>query len=355
MANPAIRMDPATIVVVDDDPVALAVLEDIIGGMPATTAVAFGDPAEALGWCQACTPDVILTDYQMPGMDGLALLERLRAEQHLVHVPIMVVTALNDREVRCRALGMGANDYLTKPLDPTEAAARIHNMVLVHQAQQGLEIRSHELALQVRLATAGLMEREREVILRLGRAAEYRDWESSAHTVRVAHYSRAIAEGCGLTEAEQERIFLTAPMHDVGKIGIPDRILLKAGRLEPAEFEIMKQHTLIGHRILADSKSELLQYAAVIARSHHERIDGTGYPDGLRGEAIPLCSQIVAVADIFDAMTSRRPYQPACTTDQAVTYLRRCSGRVLDRTCVEAFLRALPAMLETRERFRDAA
>jgi putative two-component system response regulator len=155
-----------------------------------------------------------------------------------------------------------------------------------------------------------------------------------------------------LPEWETERLFLAAPMHDVGKIGIPDRILLKPGRLDPDELKIMRDHTVIGERILGGSKSELLQYAAVIARSHHERIDGTGYPDGLKGEAIPLSCRIVAVADVFDAMTSKRPYQEAATVDAAITYIKAGAGTQLEAKCVEVFLTALPQVLEIKDRFQ---
>ena len=353
MANEAQRMDPASIVVVDDDPIALGLMEEIIARIPGSSAITFSDPGEALGWCQASTPDVIVSDYQMPEMNGLQLLGHLRAEQSLSNVPIMMVTTVGDREIRHRALELGATDFLGKPLDPTEVTSRIKNMILVHQAQRGASARAHELAFQVSLATATLKEREREVILRLARAAEYRDWQSSAHTMRVAHFCRIIAWRRDLPDWEVERLFLSAPMHDVGKIGIPDRILLKPGRLDPDELKIMRQHTVIGQSILAESQSELLQYAAVIARSHHERIDGTGYPDGLKGDQIPLSSRIVAVADVFDAMTSKRPYQEPATVDAALTYIKAGAGTQLETESVDAFMAALPQILETRDRFQD--
>ncbi|MEO8090888.1 MAG: HD domain-containing phosphohydrolase, partial [Gemmatimonadales bacterium] len=183
--------------------------------------------------------------------------------------------------------------------------------------------------------------------------AGHRDWESSAHTMRVAHYCRIMAWRRGVAEWETERLFLAAPMHDDGKIGIPDHILLKPGRLTPEELQIMRQHTVIGQRILGGSKSELLQYAAVIARTHHERINGTGYPDGLKSDQIPLSSRIVAVADVFDAMTSKRPYQEPATVEAAVTYIKAGAGTQLETECVDAFLAALPQILETRDRFKD--
>ena len=353
MSNDATKMEPATIVVVDDDPIALGLMEEIIGRIPGSSAITFNDPGEALGWCQVSQPDVIVSDYQMPEMDGLQLLGHLRADARLGSVPIMMVTSVGDREIRHRALEMGATDFLGKPLDASEVTARIRNMILVHQAQKGVTTRAQELAFQVSLATATLKEREREVIIRLSRAAEYRDWESSAHVMRVAHFCRIIARRRGMSEWEQERLFLAAPMHDVGKIGIPDRILLKPGRFTPDELTIMRQHTVIGHRILSDSSSELLQYAAIMAKTHHERVDGTGYPDGLKGERIPLGSRILAVADVFDAMTSRRPYQEPSTVDQAMTYVKAGAGTQFEPESVDAFLVGLPQILETRERFKD--
>jgi putative two-component system response regulator len=217
-----------------------------------------------------------------------------------------------------------------------------------------MSVRAQELAFQVSLATTTLQEREREVVFRLARAAEYRDWESGAHIMRVAHSCRIIARRRGLDQFEQDRLYLAAPMHDVGKIGIPDRILLKPGKLEPDEFTIMKQHTVIGHRILSDSTSELLQFAAIIARTHHERIDGTGYPDGLKGDKIPLASRILSVADVFDAITSDRPYQKAASVDFALGYLQQNAGTQFEAECVEAFLAGLSDIVEARNKFQDA-
>ena len=347
------QMEPATIVIVDDDPVALGIMDEIVSRIPGSSAVAFSEARDALDWCRASTPDVIVSDYQMPDMDGLDFLWRLRQEQRLEHVPVMIVTAASETAVRHRALEMGANDFLSKPLDGAEVACRIKNMVLVHQARRDLSVRAQELAFQVSLATATLQEREREVVFRLARAAEYRDWESGTHIMRVASFCRIIARGRGLDPFEQERLALAAPMHDVGKIGIPDRILLKPGKLEPEEFTIMKQHTVIGHRILSDSSSELLQYAAVIARTHHERMDGAGYPDGLKGDQIPLASRILSVADVFDAITSERPYQKAASVGFAVGYLQQNVGTQFDGDCVAAFMAGFSEIVEARDRFQD--
>ncbi len=339
---------PSTVVMVDDDIVALALLEEVVSGIPGVEIITFEDPVEALEYCQVASPDLIISDYQMSGLDGLELLTRLRAEASLASVPIMIVTAMADREVRQRALELGANEFLSKPLDAAEIVARIRNMILVRQSQQTLEVRAQELAFQVRLGLAAMAERERELVMRLSRAAEFRDWESGAHVTRMAHYCRTIAERMELPRPEQDLLFLAAPMHDVGKIGIPDHILLKACRLDEDEFAIMKQHTTIGHQILADSKSELLQLAATIAHTHHERFDGQGYPRGLSGEAIPLASRILSLADVFDALMSQRPYKAAWTLDAALSTMRKGRDSQFDPQCFDAFLDSLEQIEATR-------
>ncbi|MEO8199382.1 MAG: HD domain-containing phosphohydrolase [Gemmatimonadota bacterium] len=343
----------ASVVIVDDDVLALALLEEIVTGLPAVEVTTFTDPHNALAYCQVSSPDVIISDYQMPEMDGLTLLARLREEPALVTVPIMIVTAMTDREVRHRALELGASDFLSKPFDAAEIIARIRNMILLHRAQQVLEVRAQELAFQVRLATATLSDREQEVVMRLSRAAEFRDWESGAHITRMAHYSRIIAATLGQSKSEQDLLFLAAPMHDVGKIGIPDYILLKPSQLDDEEFGIMKQHTTIGHQILSESKSELLQLAATVALTHHERFDGKGYPRGIAGEDIPISSRILCLADVFDALVSERPYKTAWTSEAALRSMSNGRGTHFDPECYDAFTASIAAIQETRLSFPD--
>jgi putative two-component system response regulator len=266
-----------------------------------------------------------------------------------------MVTASQDVEIRHRALENGANDFLIKPIDKIEFLARTRNMLELRRATMALQSRASWLAAEVNKATAELRAREQETILLLCRASEYRDPETGAHIQRMAHYSCLIAAELGMSAEEQAFILNAAPMHDIGKVGTPDHILLKPGRLNAEELLIMRQHALIGYNILKSSEAAMLQLAAVIAYAHHERFDGSGYPNGLAGEAIPLVGRIVAVADVFDALTSVRPYKLAWTLEEARSFLVENSGSHFDPQCVDALLRRWPAVLEIRERFRDAA
>jgi putative two-component system response regulator len=269
-------------------------------------------------------------------------------------VPILMVTTVQDREVRREAVSLGANDYLLKPLDAVEAGARIRNMLALRRSTVALARHAASLEVEVQRATEAITAREHEAIVRLARAAEFRDWETGAHIVRVAWYARLIARALELSPDHQDALFRAAPMHDVGKIGVPDYILLKPSGLDDAEFEIMKQHTVVGYRILAGSSSDLLQVAAEIALTHHERYDGTGYPDGRAGESIPLPGRIVAVADTFDALTSDRPYKSEWPTGLAAEYLRQNAGTRFDPQCVDGFLGAMEDVAEIRASFPDS-
>lgn len=343
----------ATIVLVDDDVLALEMLRDLVSSIPGTAVRAFGRPEEALEWCRAHQPDVVITDHVMPGLTGLELIRSLRAGPDTADVPVMMITATEDRGLRFRALESGASDVLGKPLDGAEVLARTRNMLAIRRGQRLLAERSQLLETEVRRATAEIVAREQETILRLSRAAEYRDWETGTHIVRVAWYARITARELGLSEAEQELLFRAAPMHDVGKIGVPDDILLKPGALDPAEFEIMKQHTVIGYRILGGSSSELLRVAADVALTHHERWDGAGYPDQRRDTGIPLCGRIVAVADSYDALTSRRPYKSSWPAELAWQFLATNAGTRFDPDCVAAFQRGRAEVEATRESFPE--
>lgn len=342
-----------TVVVVDDDAFGLTLLQTLVQGAGTVEARTFTDPHAALDWCRTHDADVVITDYEMPGMNGLELLAALRAEPRTRDVPIMMITAIEARDIRYRALEQGANDYLNKPLDAPEVRARVRNMLAVSQGQKALQRRSEQLAHEVRLATAEIVEREREIVLRLSRAAEFRDQETGSHIMRIAHFSVLLARAMGRPEEEQEQLFLAAPMHDVGKIGIPDQILLKPGRFDEAEFALMKQHTVIGHKILSGSASPLLQLAAEIALTHHERYDGAGYPHQRHGDEIPLAGRIVSVADVFDALMAVRPYKKAWTVDEAVGMIRVGRGKQFDPAVVDAFMAILPEIVATRERFSE--
>jgi len=296
---------------------------------------------------------MVLVDYMMPGMDGHEVVRRLRALPAARDVPIVMLTAANERSVRQKALELGATDFIAKPIEPSEVKARLSNLLALRRGHLRLKDRNVWLADEVRRATKTIADREEELILRLSRAAEFRDPETGAHIVRMAHFSRLIAQQLGLAEEDCELIQRAAPMHDVGKLGIPDGILLKPGRLDSAEMEIMRRHSRIGHSILDGSESKLIKLGAEIALTHHEKVDGGGYPSGLAGEAIPLPGRIVAVADVFDALTSERPYKLAWAPEQARAFLLENSGTHFDPNCITAFMAVWPEALEIRQRFAD--
>ena len=313
----------------------------------------FLDPRQALAACAVAMPDLVLVDYMMPDMDGHEYIAAMRAMPSAKEVPIVMVTAADERHVRHKALDLGATDFIAKPVDPNEVKARLRNLLALRRSHLRLQDRNLWLGQEVRKATQALIDREQELILRLAKAAEFRDPETGGHIQRMAHYSELIAANMGLSEEQRELILQAAPMHDVGKMGIPDGILLKPGKLDKDEFRVMKQHPEIGHTILKGSNSTLIQVAAEIALTHHEKWNGEGYPKGLAGEAIPLFGRIVAVADVFDALTSTRPYKRAWSMEQAVSFISDSSGSHFDPVCVNAFLADWGAVQAIRDRFQD--
>ncbi len=340
--------------IIDDNDMNLLLLEQIVLKTGDNLEVeTFLDPVEALARCKESMPDLVLVDYMMPGIDGHEVVRRLRAHPDAQDVPIVMVTAASERAVRQKALELGATDFIAKPLEPHEVKARLINLLALRRSHLHLRDRNLWLAEAVEEATKTIHDREEELIVRLSKAAEFRDPETGAHIVRIAHYSRLIAVTLGLAEEECDLIGRAAPMHDVGKLGIPDSILLKPGRLDAQEMEIMRQHSRIGHSILDGSASKLIRLGAEIALTHHEKFDGQGYPAGLVGEAIPLAGRIVAVADVFDALTSLRPYKPAWEMDKAREYIREGSAGHFDPQCVDAFMAAWDQVQRIHEQFVD--
>jgi response regulator RpfG family c-di-GMP phosphodiesterase len=341
------------VVIVDDTHINLVLMSRLMEKLEGVATVTFQSARAALDWCAANPWDLLVLDYMMPDINGLDFLAQLGHDAR-TRPPVLMVTASQDVEIRHRALENGANDFLIKPIDKVEFLARTRNMLDLRRATLALESRAAWLDSEVAKATAELRAREQETILLLCRASEYRDPETGAHIQRMAHYSCIIAAELGMSSEEQERILNAAPMHDIGKVGTPDHILLKPGRLNAQEMEVMRQHALIGYNILKSSAAKMLQLAAEIAYSHHERFDGTGYPNGLKGEAIPLAGRIVAVADVFDALTNVRPYKQAWSLEAARTFLLDNSGTHFDPQCVDALLRRWPAVLAVRARLDDS-
>lgn len=343
-----------TIVIVDDNPTNIAVIKHLVKRLPECESIDFEDSQEGLAWCQTHEFDMLIVDYMMPPPDGIHFIKALRALPAYEDVPILMITAAPESEVRYLALESGANDFLTKPIDKAEFLARSRNMLTLRRSQKLLAERAKSLEEAVGHAVELVHRREREIILRLSRAAEYRDPETGGHILRMAHYARLIAESLGLPHDEQQLILDAAPMHDVGKVATPDHILLKPGRLDPDELVIMQQHARIGYEILKDSHAELMQVAATIALSHHEKFDGSGYPRKLAGNAIPLHGRIVAIADVFDALTSARPYKKAWEIERAVAFMREQASRHFDPHCLEAFFSRFDTVLAIRARYADS-
>jgi len=344
-----------TVLIIDDSHINLTLIKALVLKLGEYTPVLFDHPLRALDWCREHVPDLVIVDYMMPDMDGLKFIAAFRALHGRDEIPVLMVTANDQKEVRYEALLGGANDFLTKPIDRIEFTARCRNMLMLRTGQKFLADRAVHLAALVDEQTLEIRSREQELIFRMSRAAEFRDPETGAHIQRMAYYSQIIAKGLGLDEKNRKLILEAAPMHDVGKIGIPDYILLKPGKLTFDEFEVMKDHARLGHELLKDSGSEILRTGAEIAISHHEKYDGTGYPHGLAGTKIPLFGRIVAVADVFDALTSARPYKKAWPLEDACRFLEEGRGKHFDPMCVEAFLAGWAEVLAIRQRFQDDA
>lgn len=333
----------ARVLIVDDEPANLTFLQHVLETEGYGELIALQDSAEAFRRFRALDPDVIVVDLWMPRMDGFEFIARV---QELIpagtYLPILVATGDSTPEARRRALSLGARDFLTKPLSPSEVRLRVRNLMETRFLHE--QTKQHNLLLEERVTerTVQLEEARLEILYRLARAAEFRDDLTGQHTLRVGRLSGRMAQVLGLGAEQAQLITRAAPLHDVGKIGIPDAVLLKPGRLDPHEREVIETHTIIGADILSGSGYPLLRQAEEIALTHHERWDGLGYPHQLAGDAIPVAGRIVAAADVFDALTHARPYKPAWTVRQALAEVEACAGTQFDPLVVEALLRVAP-------------
>jgi len=311
---------------------------------------------EALAKIQKNRPDLVLLDIVMPEVNGYEVCKQIKQDKNTSDIPVIIVTALDDREALLTGLRAGANEFLTKPLDAAELTLRVSNILAVKEYQDRLKDYQADLERQVKARTAKLDETMRELaaahldtIYRLSRAAEYKDEATGKHIRRIGLYSGIIAKEYGLEEEEVRVVTQAAPLHDVGKIGIPDEILLKQGKLTPEERAVMETHTLIGAEILGKSWDSYLQAGEVIALSHHEWFDGSGYPRGLKGEEIPLYGRVAALADVFDALTSIRPYKPAYDIQKSLRIMRQEAEHHFDPKLLEAFERGLEEIVKIHE------
>ncbi len=349
----------ANVLIVDDDPAIHRMLARILRREPYALFSAFGGH-EALDMVPSVSPDVILLDLSMPHISGFEVAEHIKSDANTHHIPIIIITGNNGSDLLARALGSCADDFISKTADPSEIIARTQYHVKrkrmldqMHAAQLDLQDTVSLKSGQLAIALNRQKEASQEVIWRLTSASEHRDNETGGHIKRMSHYAAAVAEKMGLRKKTVEALLYAAPMHDIGKIGIPDSILLKPGKLDEKEWAIMKTHTLIGADILAGSHFELIKMGRVIALTHHEKWDGSGYPRGLKGHKIPLVARIVAVADVFDALTSERPYKAAFSIEKSNRIISEGKGGHFDPDVVEAFFSIQDTILGIKNQYRD--
>ncbi|MBV8618163.1 MAG: two-component system response regulator [Curvibacter sp.] len=332
-------LKPATdrrprLLLVDDEPTNLQVLRQILQADYRLSFARDGDKALQLAAQER--PQLILLDVMMPGLSGLEVCRRLKADPGTASIPVIFVTALADESHEAEGFAVGAVDYVTKPVSPPLVRARV---------------RTHLSLVRVE----DLKQSRLEIVQRLGRAAEYKDNETGLHVIRMSHYARLLALAVGYSEEDADELLHAAAMHDIGKIGVPDAVLLKKGPLDAEQWEVMRRHPQMGGDIIGEHGSTLLQMARRVALTHHEKWDGSGYPQGLKGEEIALEGRIVAIADVFDALTNERPYKPAWSVEQAVELLQAQAGRHFDPGLVPVFIRLLPEILRIQAQWPEKA
>lgn len=344
----------ATILIVDDQMTNIVLLEGILHNAGYTHVHSVQDPTQVVPLFKELNPDLICLDIRMPHLNGFQIMGQLKIICKNAYLPILVFTSEEDRETRLRALESGAKDFLRKPFDKIEVLMRIRNLLEASLLNKAVSQQNETLEEIVKLRTRELKETQFDVVHRLARAAEHRDNDTGSHIVRMSHYATVLGRACGMTEEDCDVLFHATPMHDVGKLGIPDRILLKPGKLTPDEFEVMKQHTVIGANLLSGSQSAVLQMGEVIALTHHERWDGGGYPNRMAGEDIPLIGRICAIADVFDALSSKRCYKDPWPLEKTLNAIRSHAGKQFDPHLVSLFEELLPVIIEIQRTHTDA-
>jgi putative two-component system response regulator len=345
------------ILIVDDTTLNLDVLSSLLAAYRPRVA---GDGTTALRLAQEDPPDLILLDVMMPDLDGFEVCRRLQADPRTCEIPVIFITALGDRKKETVGFEVGGVDYITKPFNPMVVRARVQTHLELKAVRDALRDDNLRLESRVEARTAELqaaLNRLRDsaidTVLRLGLAAEYKDDDTGRHVLRMSHYAVSVARQLGWSAKDLDRLFHAALMHDIGKLALPDSILQKAGPLNAEEWAVVKRHPLVGARILSGSDSDIIQLAEIVALTHHEKWDGSGYPRGLKGEDIPLVGRIVAICDVFDALTVRRPYKPAFPLKKAYSILRESSGSHFDPAVVQAFFAAEAEILRTHCSYGD--
>lgn len=345
----------ARILLVDDEPANLKLFSLMLRSDGYRDVVCVQDPREAADSYRAARPDLILLDINMPHLDGYGVMEALKDLADPLPAPIVVLTAQSGEDFLLRALAAGAVDFLSKPVNKRELLARVRNILLAHLAHRFMHGQNSVLEMMVTQRTQQLRQSRLDLVRRLGRASEFRDNETGQHILRMSHASALLAKKIGWSAHACELLLNAAPMHDVGKIGIPDGILLKPGPLTVDEREVMQRHTEIGAEILSGSDDELIEMARDIALCHHEKWDGTGYPRGLAASQIPESARIVAIADVFDALTSTRPYKEPWSIEQTIEFMQGAAGKHFDPTLMDHFVELVPEVQAIRARFSEPA
>ena len=332
----------ARILIVEDDPTSSSLIREILKDSGFKHLRVISNANKLADMYVQYRPDLLILDLNLPGIDGFEAMRRLKAQDPNDYLPILVISSDVDDHVHLRALAAGAKDFLSKPYDRSKVILRSRNLIEVRLLHQEIKNKNRDLEEIVAARTKELRDSRIDVIRRLGFAAEYRDTETGQHILRMSRYAAVLAAAMGMSQEDVDLVLTTSPLHDVGKIAIPDRILLKPGPLSADEWEIMKTHDQVGAQLLSGGDSAFLQMAESIARYHHERWDGKGYPGGLKGEEIPLVGRIAAVCDVFDALTSERPYKKPWPFDEAVREIKRLKGAAFDPEVVDTFISILP-------------
>ncbi len=338
-----------TILVVDDTPQNLNVASRML--REHYRCLVSLDGVKSIDIARTDPPDLILLDVMMPVMNGMEVCRRLKEQPETRAIPVIFLTALNEIEDEAACFEAGGVDFISKPMNPVTLLARVRTHLALHAQERHLAELVHVRTQALEERTRELEQTRLEIIRRLGRAAEYKDDDTGLHVIRMSHYTRLLALSAGFTADRAEVLFHAAPMHDIGKIGIPDQILQKPGPLNEQEWTVMRQHPAIGAGIIGRHKNELLETARVVALAHHERWNGSGYPRGRKGADIPIEARVIAVADVFDALCSARPYKEAWPLDKAVAYIREHSGVLFDPDLVPRFLELMPDVMAIQRQY----
>ena len=343
----------AKILIIDEEEAHVSHLMEILQRASYRNITFTYNPVRAIELYKEISPDLVFLDVDMPHLDGFEIMRLLQEVEGDNYLPVVVISDSDDQSIRHRAMESGAKDCLNKPYDRIEVLVRIHNLIEVRMLHMEVRNQNRLLEDKVKTRTQELYDTQLDVIQRLARAVEYRDSETGMHIIRMSHYSACLAAEFGMTMAECELILTASPLHDIGKIGIPDSILRKPGKLTPQEWEVMKTHTTIGGELLSGSNSKFLKMAKEIALTHHERWDGSGYPQGLAGKEIPVVGQICGISDVFDALTSKRPYKEAWKIDKTYTAIEEGSGKQFNPELVECFNSIKDKLEHIRQKYHD--